>query len=482
MRPKPLLVCSLVVVLLLGSEAVLNTQPEQVHIAYGENSTTEMYVVWSTMNDTQMTSVHYFPADDPSQVKVTQGQSRKFKDGGSLGRVQYVHRVKVTGLTPGKKYSYTCGSSLDGWSDLLWFRAMPVGSAWSPSLAVYGDLGNVNAQSLPRLQQETQQGRYDAVLHVGDFAYDMDTDNAQVGDEFMRQIEPIAAYLPYITCPGNHEQKYNFSNYRNRFVMPGDELGDKMFFSFNMGPAHIISFSTEYYFFFYYGLEQPIRQYQWLEQDLMEATKPENRAQRPWIITMAHRPMYCSNNDKDDCTKLQSVIRTGVPVFHFPGLENLFYKYGVDLTLWAHEHSYERLWPVYDTKVYNGSEAEPYTNPGAPVHIITGSAGCSEKHNPFNKTTAPWSAFRSVDYGYTRMTVHNASHLYMEQVSDDQEGKIVDSMWLKKDHHGPYPPRAPAVPKGGEASFADMQNLIMDAKKHGYLLSPKDGGNYKGGL
>ena len=28
-----------------------------------------------------------------------------------------------------------------------------------------------------------------------------------VGDEFLRQIEPIAAYVPYMTCPGNHEQK-----------------------------------------------------------------------------------------------------------------------------------------------------------------------------------------------------------------------------------------------------------------------------------
>ena len=32
-------------------------------------------------------------------------------------------------------------------------------------------------------------------------------DNARVGDEFMRQIEPIAANIPYMTCPGNHEME-----------------------------------------------------------------------------------------------------------------------------------------------------------------------------------------------------------------------------------------------------------------------------------
>ncbi len=28
-----------------------------------------------------------------------------------------------------------------------------------------------------------------------------------MGDEFMRQIESIAAYVPYMTVPGNHEEK-----------------------------------------------------------------------------------------------------------------------------------------------------------------------------------------------------------------------------------------------------------------------------------
>lgn len=52
---------------------------------------------------------------------------------------------------------------------------MRAGTDWSPTLAVYGDLGNENAQSLTRLQRETDHGMYDAVLHVGDFAYDMNS-------------------------------------------------------------------------------------------------------------------------------------------------------------------------------------------------------------------------------------------------------------------------------------------------------------------
>ena len=47
-------------------------------------------------------------------------------------------------------------------------------------------------------------------------AYDLDSEGGRVGDEFMRQIEPVAAYAPYMTCPGNHEQKRNFSGYKEK--------------------------------------------------------------------------------------------------------------------------------------------------------------------------------------------------------------------------------------------------------------------------
>ena len=37
------------------------------------------------------------------------------------------------------------------------------------------DMGNVNARSLGRIQRDAQNGAVDFVLHVGDFAYDLDT-------------------------------------------------------------------------------------------------------------------------------------------------------------------------------------------------------------------------------------------------------------------------------------------------------------------
>ncbi|KAJ8940375.1 hypothetical protein NQ318_015768 [Aromia moschata] len=304
-------------------------QPEQVHISYGDN-VYEIVVTWN---------------------------------GGPLKKSQYIHTVKLKDLTPDSFYVYHCGSDY-GWSNLFSFRTASNASDWQPHLAIFGDMGNENAQSLVRLQEEAQRGIYDAILHVGDFAYDMDSDNAEVGDAFMRQIESIAAYLPYMTCPGNHEEMYNFSNYRERFNMPGGH--DSYMFSINIGPMHIISISTEVYYFLNYGIKPLIFQYDWLEKDLANANLPENREKQPWIIVMGHRPMYCSNLNHDDCTHYETLTRVGLPFLHFFGLEQLLYNYAVDLEIWAHEHSYERLWPIYNYTVYNGSYEQPYVNPQAP--------------------------------------------------------------------------------------------------------------------
>ena len=193
---------------------------------------------------------------------------------------------------------------------------------------------------------------------------------------------------------------------------------------------------------FYLGADKEIiDQIKFLSEDLKEANKPENRAKRPWIIAMGHRPIYCSNADKDACA---SPVVNPERIGHYnkttgilaPGLEDIFYKQGVDLQIYAHEHSYERLWPIYDMLVCNGTRS-PYVNPRAPVHITTGSAGSKERMDPFLQNPLYFSAVRIEDYGFTKLQIHNATHLSIQQISSDQGGKVVDDFHIVKDKHGP---------------------------------------------
>ena len=56
--------------------------------------------------------------------------------------------------------------------------------------------------SLARMMDDMAAGRIDAVLHVGDMAYDMGDDGGHNGDLFMNQIQPIASMLPYMVTLG----------------------------------------------------------------------------------------------------------------------------------------------------------------------------------------------------------------------------------------------------------------------------------------
>lgn len=134
------------------------------------------------------------------------GTSMQFIDGGSAQHSQYIHSVTLHGLASNTKYVYHCGGKF-GWSPEFWFVTTSNETTASIQVAIFGDMGNENAQSLARLQEDTQRRMYDAIIHVGDFAYDMNSENAAVGDQFMRQIESLAAYVPYMVCAGNHEEK-----------------------------------------------------------------------------------------------------------------------------------------------------------------------------------------------------------------------------------------------------------------------------------
>uniref|UniRef100_A0A1B0BP11 Purple acid phosphatase n=1 Tax=Glossina palpalis gambiensis TaxID=67801 RepID=A0A1B0BP11_9MUSC len=348
-------------------------QPEQMHLSFGE-TVRDLVVTWTT-NQRTNASICKYGRNAVESTKVNPESPRLF--------IKYIHRVTLKNLKENTCYKYYCGSDL-GWSRKYWFCVPQKNENWSPSLAIYGDMGLTYAYSLPYLSDDVQNRMYNAVIHNGDFAYNLESEDGERGDLFMKQIENIAAYVPYMV---------NFSHYRKRFAMPGESEG--LYYSFNLGPVHFVAFSTEVYFYLQFGYEPYCNQYSWLENELRESNRPENRENRPWLITYGHRPMYCSNDNINECSIKENVIRTGDPNKDLLGLEELFYNYGVDVEIWSHEHSYERSWPLYNYTVLNGSLTEPYRNPRAPVHIITGAAGNIESQDSFSGDLPEWSAFRS---------------------------------------------------------------------------------------
>jgi hypothetical protein len=48
-----------------------------------------------------------------------------------------------------------------------------------------------------KLTAEAYEGRFDVLLHAGDFAYDFDAEGGRVGDGYMRQLTPIISSRPY---------------------------------------------------------------------------------------------------------------------------------------------------------------------------------------------------------------------------------------------------------------------------------------------
>ena len=57
---------------------------------------------------------------------------------------------------------------------------------WEPEFLVYGDLG-VHSESLPLLNQEALKG-YTAILHVGDFGYNLEQTIDVIGAHYGENV------------------------------------------------------------------------------------------------------------------------------------------------------------------------------------------------------------------------------------------------------------------------------------------------------
>jgi hypothetical protein len=95
-------------------------------------------------------------------------------------------------------------------------------------------------------------------------------------------------------------------------------------------------------------------------------------------------------------------------------IEPLLFKYKVNLGFWGHNHAYQRMTAVYNSKVIQESatvgDTALYSDPQATVHFVIGTAGAGFTKNAVTPYPS-WCELVFYEYGYAKVTAVNATYL-----------------------------------------------------------------------
>jgi len=398
--------------IMLLTASVRASGPSQIHLAYGDQLDTSGYatsmaVSWFT-DDAAASNVQWWQAGT-AKVSSAVGTSTCYLEGSG-----HHHTAQMVGLTGSTQYTYRVGDAT-GWSANQTVTAPSQDPSEPFSMSIFGDWGWLDSKQRPMklavdglkktwdatktrvwLEAAKNKGMYTSLWHLGDIGY---ADDAYAHDPlhfsyetayngFMNWIQNISATMPYMVSVGNHESEChspacfdpttkrseslrNFSAYNARWNMPASSSQgvEAMWYSWNQGPVHFVSINTETDWpgaaeekhgdsgilpAGSFGRDGEFQA--WLEADLAAANA--SRTLRPWIVVGGHKP-------------LGSISRTIFPP--------LLAKYGVDLYVAGHSHSYARSWPTRadGTTETHHAPGHYHASQGL-AEVVVGGAGCEE--------------------------------------------------------------------------------------------------------
>ncbi len=402
--------------------------PQEIHLSWTGPAPDRVTVAWVTGTQSDGSQVRY--GRTPS---LEEGYRDALTSGVPHVPSIYLHVTTMGPLEPAADYYYSVGDNATGWSPLHKFRSAPSGVTPFTFVAV-GDTGVDPAAAANIARMADVDPAF--VLDAGDLAYA--GGNPAVWDSWFQQIQPLASETPYMPTIGNHEYEggYDLNAYLGRFALPGNER----WYSFNFSSAHIVSIdggpSDD--------LNPPPGATAWLEADLKYNSRDPLY---PWTIVVFHYPPFTSGT-------MGSWIN-GRSLW-----SPLFDRYGVELVVNGHQHSYERTWPVYAS----GAVAQySYIEPKAPVYVVTGGGG--ESLLPFKPFQPPWSALRAVTDESLRITVDGAN---MTVLALAPNGTQVDGFTIT---HAPVPPGV-TIASPEENSSASSNRITVS----GTAIDPTGGG------
>jgi Purple acid Phosphatase, N-terminal domain/Calcineurin-like phosphoesterase/Viral BACON domain len=375
-----------------GSEVITSTfivsqgefPPDQIHLAWTDDPSTTLTVVWRTRQASSPSTVRYRVLGQTTW-NLAAGVPRPSGTAGSL------HETKLTGLAPDTAYEYQVPGDGGVWSDVLQARTAPPAGHVSFDAIYYADTGLIgrpdgNATGTAQGIQEIARMRPLLVLPGGDYAY-FDEDKRFVTlertiDEWFNQQQPVLSQSVVMPTYGNHEVLLgeSFDAWARRFPTPSGWNGRRNY-SFDVGDVHFVSILAVAE-----TTALPSASLTWIENDI---TAAKARGQR-WIVPYMHVSSFADGNTHGSNLALRAQLG---PVFE---------RLGVDLVLTSHDQNYERTYPlvgVPNNIRATSSSRSCYTQADGVTWAKISPAGkMSDKIDNFSqwRTVPPpvWTAFR----------------------------------------------------------------------------------------
>lgn len=352
-----------------------------------------------------------------------------------FGRDYIKHSVTLTGLEPGKKYSYRVGSAEKGW--------------WSEPGVITTSGGKDEAFTFinltdPQAQRPSHYETYASVMDAATSLYPdarftvSNGDQVDLGENmkhwnyFFNSSDTFRS-IPFMPTSGNHEDAENvLSNYFTLANVPEQDLDSGVFYSYDYNNVHFTVLNTN-------DMEDKKlsdKQLEWMKNDIQSSDAD-------WHIVVLHKALYATGiyyKDKET-VNLRNQLSALLPYL------------GVDLVLEGHNHVYTRTGvmnansavPTQTAKEsYNGSEYEMKLDPQGTVYSIICSAGVKEYQEVEAEKCDKYfdRAEKTVENDYpmfSAITVDGNKLYYNAYQVIDGEAKLADSFGISKSENSKSP-------------------------------------------
>ena len=255
-------------------------------------------------------------------------------------------------------------------------------------------------------------------------------------DWFFDIYAPWLPFRAFYPAEGNHDSRPANGDgvaYLDAFTLPTNGASAsypdhaERYYSFDYGRVHFVVLDTEFAF---QDATRRAEQLSWLESDLAAT-------QQPWKVALFHRSPYSAGGEHGSDLAVRAAFS---PVFE---------RYGVQLSLSAHEHTYERTHPLRESATGT-----------AVTYIVAGGGGAPL----YPSGTAEWTAFAASRHHYVKGLVTDCT---ITLTAIGLDGRAFDGTTINRCAQPPPPPAAEVVRYASDVARAGRWVLEADGTAAG---------------